>query len=241
MTFTAENLGGGLLTLLVGLLIVGAVVVMSVASAHRRRRNTLVLDVVDRLSLGWVLLCGAGVLFAVFQALTMKTISLDQPVLDRAKASTPDNCDFAGAEGGTELDCYGAVVNAPISAHILIFLSTLLLLVCSASIAWAVHVATQRAAFGAPFDASVPRVFVATAIIVMTTAVIGGVLRQVGMTVAAQALPQTEDAFIPFELSVPIWPFAVGVGCVALAAIFRHGGRLQEEKEQLEKETEGLV
>lgn len=241
MTFTAENLGGALLTLLVGLLIVGAVVAMSIASSHRRDRNTLALDVVDRLSLGWVFLCGIGVLLAVFQALTMKTISLDQSVLDRAKASTPDNCDFAGAEGGTELDCYGAVVNPPVGAQSLMLVSGVLLLICSASIAWAIHVAAQRAALGAPFDTTVPRVFVATAIIVMTTAVIGGILRQVGMTVAAQALPQTDDAFIPFELSVPVWPFAVGVGCFALAAIFRHGSRLQGEKEQLEKETEGLV
>lgn len=238
MTLTTNDLAGGLSVILLVLLIAALVTAFTVARARRRASTTLALDVADRLSLAWIFLCGIGVLVQGASALAGGTIGLDEAVRGQLLPES-SACEFAGATSTPALDCYGQVVGAPMGARVLVFVGILLGIGCSASIAWAIHVATRRAADGTPFHASVPRTFAVAGTVFLVGSIAGELTRRIGMTVLARSIPEGADA--SFTLEVPLWPFAVALGCFALAAIFRQGERLEREKQQLENETKGLV
>src|SRR5690606_17105002 len=103
---------------------------------------------------------------------------------------------------------------------------------------------------GRAFGRTVTRSLVGGAIAVAALGVASGTLMGVTSTLAVREVvpPASEWSPQTFQLSISPLPLLAAVGLVALAAVFRQGMRLEDEKsalqaekERLEKDTEGLV
>ncbi|MFD5226318.1 hypothetical protein ACFWHT_11915 [Microbacterium sp. NPDC058342] len=238
MELSTGDLFSGLSILVLVLVIGGLIAAFSIARARRHGSTTLALDVTRNASYGWVMLMGLGAIVSGFMNLGTSAVALDDSIYpwvrDQERSLASSACIDGDVSDGAML-CGPVVGPVPFGPRIVLYAGTLLTLLASAAIAWAIHHATRRAGERAPFHRSVWRTFTVVAVVVMVAAVVGGLLQQIGMTLAAQSLNWGSDASpIPFRLQLPLWPFAVAVGLFALSAIFRYGAQLQ-------RETEGLV
>jgi len=255
MQLTSDDLLGGLGWIALWLAIVGVIVAFSIWRARRHGSTTLALDVTRNASLAYLALCATGIVMNGVRYLGSGSLTLDdatqRQVTQQQSWIRSPTCDATGTFQ-VELDpvvgpapisyCQGWIDNAPIGPRLVICLGVLLSILASAAIAWAIYTATRRARLRDPFHPSVSRTFGIASISVMIAGALSAIVTSIGMTLAARSLDWASDAYpIPFELSVPLWPFAVAVGLFALSAIFRYGAQLQLEKEQLQRETEGLV
>lgn len=244
MQFTSTDLFSGLRMLGLWLAIAGVVVAISIWRARRHGSTTLALDVTRNASLAYLLLLGVGVVMNAVKYLGFGSVTLSDDVRQWVTQIRDSLLGPACAEDGTEplitpgstpiLLCDGTVENTPIGPRLVILAGTLLGLIASAAITWAIYTATRRAGMREPFHPSVSRTFAMASIVVMASASVGALADSIGMTLAARSLRWEEGVEIPFQLSIPLWPFAVAVGLFALSAIFRYGAQLQ-------RETEGLV
>lgn len=232
MGLTSDDLASGLSMLVLWLLIAGLIVAFSIARARRHGSTTLALDVTRNASYAFVLLAGAGAVMFGVSTLSSPSVSLDE---------TTSSWVIDQQDSVTTLTHGGVVDDVPFGPRLVIYLGTLLGIAASAAIAWAIYNATRRAGQREPFHRSVSKTFGVVAFVVMVGAVVGELLKQIGMTLAARSLEWPTGLEPPFELSIPLWPFAVAVGLFALSAIFRYGARLQNEAEQLRHETDGLI
>lgn len=232
MQLTSGDLAAGLSMLLLWLLIAGLIVAFSIARARRRGSTTLALDVTRNASYAFVLLAGAGAVMFGVSILSSSSVSLDDTTASWV----------AGQHDSATGPTHGGVVeNVPFGPRLVIYLGTLLGIFASGAIAWAIYNATRRAGQREPFHRSVSKTFGVVAFVVMVGAIVGELLKQIGMTFAARSLEWPAGLEPPFELAIPLWPFAVAVGLFALSAIFRYGARQQQEAEQLRHETDGLI
>ena len=244
--WTSDDLLGGLAILGVYLAVGGVLTFGSIWWARRHGSPaTLALDVTRNAALLFLCFLVVGLALSAFNTLGRPALLLSDTVFvsvqEQEQALRTSACmdDFYDAQ---PMLCGHDVGPIPFGVRLLVFVGTALTLATSGAIAWAIYNATRRAAEKDPFHASVARTFGVMAMIVMITAVLGDVAQRIGMTLAARSLDWGPDAYtIPFELSVPLWPFAVAVGLFALSAIFRYGAQLQREKELLQRETDGLV
>ena len=254
MQLTSDDLLGGLGWIALWLAIVGVIVAFSIWRARRHGSTTLALDVTRNASLAYLMLCAIGVVSNGTQ-LGSGSVALDDAtqsqVTQQQSWIRSPTCDATGTLP-VELDpvvgpapisyCQGWMDNVPFGPRLVIFLGVLLGILASAAIAWAIYTATRRARLRDPFHPSVSRTFGIASISVMIAGALSAIVTSIGMTLAARSLDWASDAYpIPFQLSVPLWPFAVAVGLFALSAIFRYGAQLQREKELLQRETDGLV
>lgn len=246
MAFTAGDLwsGLGVLALWLG---IPAVVISVVVWLLRRRGSTAIAVKATRVLSGAFL--GLALLSAISATLKL-TLQRDVYLNDELRMWTLENRDALlspsctdgtypletdSAAGRTAIFlCDSSIENVPFGPRFVIYLGAILALVAAAAIAWAIQVAAYHAEIGDVFDRSVPRTFAVSAIIAMTAAVTGALLTAIGMTLAARSLDWPEGDLPPFFFDIPLWPFLVALGMFALAAIFRHGARLQ-------RETAGLV
>lgn len=243
--WTSDDLLSGLAILGVYVAIGGILTLVSIWWARRHGSTTLALDVTRNAALLYLCLLIVGVVLNAVNILGRPTLLLSDTVFasvqEQEAALRSSACldDFYDVQ---PMLCGHDVGPISFGLRLLVFAGTVLTLATSGAIAWAIYNATRRAAEKDPFHASVARTFGVMAMIVMITAVLGDVAQRIGMTLAARSLDWGPDAYtIPFELSVPLWPFAVAVGLFALSAIFRYGAQLQREKELLQRETDGLV
>ncbi|MGN7977559.1 hypothetical protein ACTJJ4_08300 [Microbacterium sp. 22195] len=255
MQLTSTDLLGGLGWIALWLAIVGVIVAFSIWRARRHGSTTLALDVTRNASLAYLLICAVGVVMTGVSSLSSASLVLDDStqrrVTDQQDFLRTSHCSIDGVfpdeptsqpRSGLMKYCQGWIDNAPFGPRFVIFLGALLGILASAAIAWAIYTATRRASLRDPFHPSVSRTFGIASISVMIAGAVSAIVTSIGMTLAARSLDWDPDACpVPFELSVPLWPFAAAVGLFALSAIFRYGAQLQREKEQLQRETEGLV
>ena len=240
MGLSTDDLFAGLSMLALWLLIAGLVVAFSIARARKRGSTTLALDVTRNAAYVFIALACAGVVMNVFSILTSRQVSLDNEtarwVLSQDDAVKSPVCGDGELSSRADVVavCGGVVENVPFAPRLVIYLGTVLSILASAAIAWAIYNAALRAGAGKPFHPRVSRGFRVVPIVVMASAVLGDLLHQIGMALAARSLEWDAGMEPPFSLNVPLWPFAVGVGLFALSAVFAHA-------EHLQKETEGLV
>lgn len=244
MLLSSADLLSGLGWLGAWLSVAALVAAVSIWRARRHGSTTLALDVTRSASWLYLFLVALGLVLSGVQILSGPGVVLSDAtylaVQEQEDALASSACLDSLEDGG--LLCGSLVGPIPFSIRLLIYVGTVLSLVASAAVAWAIYNATRRAGEREPFHRSVSRTFGAMAIVMMLTAVFGDLLQQIGMTLAVRSLDWSSDAtLIPFELRIELWPFAVAVGLFALSAIFRYGAQLQNEREQLRRETEGLV
>ncbi|MDR2998525.1 MAG: hypothetical protein LBU78_10455 [Microbacterium sp.] len=237
-----EDLAAGLSQILLVLVILGFIASVVGVGARRSGNNAIALTIASSVSFGWVVLCGIGVLLVGYQNLFAPTVDVSANVTD-SRPSEFGPCDgsvpavdtatvICDWSGGTTLQIAGL----PLGLRSLLLLTALISLILMAVPGVAVWQIARRAEAGEPFDPRVARTLGVLAIIVLVLGILHDVLEPIGQTLAAHAALGNDDAYGPpmFELTVQFWPFAAALVLTALAAVFRHGHRLQ-------RETVGLV
>ncbi|QMU96319.1 hypothetical protein FVO59_03180 [Microbacterium esteraromaticum] len=242
MHLSTEDLASGLSLLLLIAVLAGLVVSISVWRARKHGSTTLALDVTRNASLLYVWLMAVGVVVSGVQILAGPGVFLSDSVNTDVQSQEEALASSACVDEPSMMLCGSQVGPIPFGIRLLIYVGTVLGLLASAAVAWAIHNAARRAGEREPFHPSVSRTFGAMALVVMAAAVLGDLLQQIGMTLAARSLDWDATATpIRFGLRIELWPFAVAVGLFALSAIFRYGAQVQSERELLKRETEGLV
>lgn len=234
-TFGGGDLAGTLSMIVLALVVIG-VIVLTLTGWGRLRGDTMVaIKATAVLARIWIVVGAMGVILLAFAAFTSDFIELDRPATMSVDGLAADGaaCTDPTVDTGSSVYLCGTIVyGASRGAHLVLGVGNLLVAAASIAIGWCIYVAARRAALGTPFDRSVGRTFTVAGFVVLGAGVIGSILKQVAMNLAVQELPGGSD--VPFYLSLEYWPLLVSLGCFAMAAIFRHGARLQ-------RETEGLV
>lgn len=254
MQLTSTDLLPGLGWLALWVAIAGVIVAFSIWRARRLGSTTLALDVTRNASLAFLLFAALGIVLSGFQRLGSGSVALEgtaaQWVSQQQSWVRSPACDADGTfhvelspvRGPAPISyCQGWLENVPFGPRLALYIGTLLSILASAAITWAIYTATRRAGMRDPFHPAVSRTFGLASIAVMVGGALSALVTSIGMTLAARSLKWDPELTVPFELSIPLWPFAVAVGLFALSAIFRYGRQLQLEKERLQRETDGLV
>jgi len=130
-------------------------------------------------------------------------------------------------------------------------------LLLPATVAMLVALALREVRAGAPFSPVMLRMTTVTAAAILVAGTGAPILRGISGSMAShEALSLGgaswtgyPDEWMPMDqLPEPtvfvqwdFWPIGVAIGLFALSAIFRYGAQVQTEREQLRRETEGLV
>ena len=201
----------------------------------------------------WAAAC-VGAAIAVLNALINTQVSIDFPVAGfwpRLPDSMRIDGPTASLESGGFVEASGLVSGLGAPARICWAISQALWALVPGAIAAFIAVACAQLLRGRAFTEVVSRAAVITAVIVAAGGFAAQVLGDIAGALAADEvlrivsaeyseIPGIEDplgAWWPrpgFNISLPFWPIAAGLGFAALAAIFRFGSRMQ-------RDTEGLV
>lgn len=234
-----SDLASGLSQVLLALVVLGFIASVVGIRAKKSGSTSAALDVAASVSFGWVVLCVLGALFVGWQTLLSSTVTIQGDIgLANAFWERDATADALPAlvrayPTAASIDIDGL----PLGIRMLLFTTGLLNLALVAVPAVVIRVIAVRAAAGDPFAPRVAKTLWGASIFVMIAGVIRDLLDPIGQALAAQAVwteggPLAEGPF--FQLTVQIWPFAAALVLAALAAVFRHGHRLQ-------RETEGLI
>ncbi|MUG03690.1 hypothetical protein ECC01_22225, partial [Bacillus tequilensis] len=177
MGLTADDLASGLSTLLLWAVVAALVVAISIARARKHGSTTLALDVTRNGSLVYIGLMAIGIALNGVQILGGEGLALSDDAWahvrenegELASSACPES--YGGGEGMLCGDSYVGPV--PLGIRLLIYGGTVLGILASAAIAWAIYNATRRAGQRDPFHRSVSRTFGVVALVVMGAAVVG--------------------------------------------------------------------
>ena len=202
----------------------------------------------------WAVACGAAALYVVLTTLLAPAVTMTIPVQTfwpQPPAGTVLEGTTATREQGGFVSADVTLLNLSTGARVLWATSQALWCIVPGTIAWLVAVAAFRLRAGHPFTPLLARGAAITAAVVTLGGVAAQVLGDLAGTIAAGELLRWESAQYPdvpgvedvlqawwpqagFEVTLPFWPLAAGFAFAALAALVRHGSRLQ-------RDTEGLV
>lgn len=257
LSFGSDELWPSLLNIGIALVVITLIVAVVVWNSRRRGSRTVALDAALTISGWWVLLSAVSAVIIIVKAFTVDWAELHG---DTTYASIPWPaglaCSTFGESSSTMLTCGEqplndfTVVNASLGLRLLAAsaqLSTLAMTTLPAAVVAVVCFHTLR---GRPFSRLVSRALTGAAIAVLVLGVAADLLGSVASTAGLrEALPADSGWYPPaYQLTVTPLPFAAALGLLALAAVFRQGmrldqdrARLQQETERLQKDTEGLV
>lgn len=241
MYVSGTDIAQTLSTLLLGVVVI-ALLLAIVAGVQKRRGSTSVaLDMARALSYGWIVLCVVGIPFVLYNTLVSAELSVDVPLTSSWPTDLPCG-ESAVVEDGPALVCaslQGAwmqIQGATAGPRVLLALAGILGQVAMAAPAVALYVLSRYASRGTPFTPAVPRWFLITAAALVVAGGLQEALSMLGSGLAAREVLPSGGVEAPptFAMSLPLWPLAAALALVALAAVFRHGLKLQ-------RDTEGLV
>lgn len=242
-----EDLASGLSQILLGLVIFGLIASVVGVAAKKAGSASVALDVAAALAYAWLALCAAGLIFVAWNTFFSDTTWVDAEgvsgisIRDDQLPKTHHLPQLTDAfSSGMSLGIKGL----PVGIRAVLFAAQLLAVVLVAAPAVVIRVITVNAAAGRPFAARVGRTLLVVAVVVLAAGIARDLVDPIGQTLAADSVLPDEGLLAAphvFNLSVQLWPFAAALALGALAAVFRHGHRMQLEKEHLQRETEGLV
>lgn len=240
---------GSLRNLLIMLAVLGAIVGIV---AWRRRRSgsrTILLDLTLTVSGWWVALSTIGVVIIVAKVLSSDWAEIGGSAL---QLPWPEQVPCHDAPTGSvepALDCaivsarYVTVSPASFDLRMLSGLSQVVTLALTTVPAAMVTVICFQTLRGRPFSRIVTRTLIGGGAAVLVLGVANDLLPGVTATIGLREVFPPDSPWHPehYYLFVTPLPFAGAVALIALAAVFHQGIRLQQENEQLQRETEGLV
>ena len=234
------DLASGLSQVLLGLVIFGFIASVVGIWAKKTGSTSVALDVAASLAFVWIVLSVGALLFVSWRALDggNSLITTDLPLAD--SYFTDDNAAdgplpaLVGAyASGSQLEIAGL----PLGIRMMLLTTQVLNVALVIVPAIVIRVMAVRAGKGEPFAPQVTKTLWFSAIFVLVAGVVRDLVDPISQTLAARAVwteggPLTEP--YTFNLTVQLWPFAAALVLAALAAVFRHGYKLQQD-------TKGLV
>jgi hypothetical protein len=256
LSFGSDELWPSLLNIGIALVVITLIVAVVVWNSRRRGSRTVALDAALTISGWWILL---GILSAV--TYIIKAFTVDWAELDGqtyVSIDWPANlpCSEFGDSATTMLTCGSepltefTIGNASLGLRLLAAaaqLSTLALTTMPAVILAVICFQTLR---GRVFSQAVTRALIGGAVAVLILGVAADLLGGIAATTGLREVFPPDSEWYPsaYQLTVTPLPFGAALALVALAAVFRQGtrleqdrARLQRETERLQKDTEGLV
>ncbi|MCK8478272.1 hypothetical protein [Microbacterium aurugineum] len=223
---------------------------------RRSGSRTIALDAALTLSGWWVVMSAVGAVVIIIKAFSVPWAEFDgqtQVYLDWP-AGLP--CSEFGDSATTMLTCGSeqlsdfTVGQASLGLRLLAMCAQLGSLALTTMPAVIVAIVCFQTLRGRAFSRSVTRGLTGGAIAVLVFGVTADLLSGIAATAGLREAFSADSEWYPsfYQLTVTPLPFVGALGLLALAAVFRQGTRLeqerirlQQEKAALQKETEGLV
>lgn len=251
ISFGGESAWESLRSIGIALAVIGVVIGLLVWIGRRRGSKTIALDAALTISGMWIVLNAIGgvvIVFKVFQVdwaeLSGRTLvwmdwPASLPCLDPT-LSTPPGAVLHCA--GTELTDF-TVENASLGLRALAGaaqFSSLVLTTLPAVILAVICFNTLR---GRAFSRTITRALVGGAIAVLVFGVASELLSSIAATSVLRAVFTPDSEWYPsqFQLTVTPLPFIGALMLAALAAVFRQGLRLQQQRDALQRENAALA
>ncbi|MFJ6532696.1 hypothetical protein [Microbacterium sp. NPDC091662] len=251
---SSEDLGTSLAQIGIGLAVIAVIVGIVVWRGRRRGSRTLAIDAALTVSGWWVILSAVGAIIIILKVFATDWAEIASGSL-RAPWPTDLPCSDADEVTTAVLQCGGGsitnftVTNATLGLRALAGAAQLASLAFSTTPAAMLMVICFQTLRGRAFSQTVTRALTVGAIAVLVFGVATDLLGAIAATAGLrEVFPPDSEWYPNFSLNVSPLPFAGALGLLALAAVFRQGmrldqdrARLQKEKAALEKDTEGLV
>ncbi|MEV4776016.1 hypothetical protein [Microbacterium sp. LWH12-1.2] len=239
---------GSLRNALIMLVVIAAIAAIVVWRGRRSGSRTITLDLALTISGWWVVLSAIGVVMIMVKVLTSDWAEIGGSAL---QLPWPEQlpCNDTGDSSEPMLSCsvlsakYATVSPASLELRLLSGAAQVVNLALSTVPAAMVAVICFQTLKGRPFSRTATRNLAAGAVAVLVLGVANDLLPGVTATVGLREVFPPDSEWYPsdYYLFVTPLPFAAALALAALAAVFHQGMRLQREKEQLQRETEGLV
>ena len=234
-----SDLASGLSQILLALVVLALIASIVGARSKKSGRPSAALDVAASVSFGWIVLCVAGLLFVGWQTFFSHTVGVEGNIalVNAYWEMDPDSATLPALTRAHSTGARIEIAGLPVGIRLLLFATQLLNLALAAVPAVVIRVIAVRAADGDPFAPRVAKTLWFASIFVLAAGIVRDLIDPIGQTLAVQSVwqegsPLSEGSY--YALTLQICPFAAALVLAALAAVFRHGYRLQ-------KETEGLV
>ncbi|MGI6877189.1 hypothetical protein [Microbacterium sp. gxy059] len=236
MSVGGSDLGALLLWLAAGLIAIGAIGVIAFVLAKRSGSPSPALSITRSLAFAWLAISALIVPLAIYVTLIAPTVMIPDAEIPVTGTPSPCDIDDPSVACAWSAGAGGEFPGLAVGIRVLLLLGRLLQIAVFAAPAAALFVLARDALAGTPFTRAVVRTVTAVAIAVAAGGILSHLLLDISGALAVRdaAADLGLDAPPTFALSLPLWPLAAGVGIAGLAAVFRHGERLQ-------RDTEGLV
>ncbi|MFJ4222999.1 hypothetical protein [Microbacterium sp. NPDC089695] len=253
-TFGSESLDSSLLSIGIALAVFAVIVAVIAIVGRMRGSRTIALDATLAISGLWVVMAIVGLVIWVVKAFTVDWAEFAGSDVTSIPWPADLPCSRDGeTDGGTSaamLRC-GAenlsdftVVNASLGLRLLAAtaqISALALATTPIVMLWIVCFQTAR---GRTFSQTITRALTAGAVAVLVFGIAADLLRGIAATAGLREVFAPDDyAWYPsvYQLTVTPLPFAGALMLAGLAAVFRHGRRLQLERDALQSENTKLA
>lgn len=244
---SSDDLWTSLQPIVIGLAVIAAIIVIVVWRGRRRGSKTLAIDAALTISGWWVTLSALSAIFFI-----VKIFGTDWAEIASGSIWVPWPSDLPCSDSNevtaAVLRCSGGsitnitVANASLGLRALAAAAQIATLAFTTMPAAMIMVICFQTLRGRTFSRTVTRALTIGAIAVLVLGVASDLLGAIAATAGLREIFPPDSEWYPnFSLNVSPLPFACALGLIALAAVFRQGLRLQQEKEALLKDTEGLV
>ena len=249
ITFGSPSVWPSLANVAITLAVIAVVVSLVVWRGRRRGSRTIALDAALAISGWWILLAAAGAIITIVKVFAVDWAELSGRTLVWLDWPSAIPCSESGEPSSTMLNCGSSeltvftVSNASLGLRALAAaanLSTHALVVMPAVVLAVICFSTLR---GRTFSRTVTKALSFGAIAVLVLGLSSDLLGSVAATAGLREAVAPDSEWYPtiVQLTVTPIPFIGALALAALAAVFHQGMRMQREKEQLQRETEGLV
>lgn len=244
MTIGGTDLWSGLGFLSIGIVVIAAVAILVWVVARKRGLIGIPLRATLAIAQIWLFLTVVAVPFAIYNTLLARELSVtvrEPKMWPIDFPSTPDV--LPAVLYGSFGDSTMTIVGASLGPRIALAAAQIAQIAVMAAPAVMLSVAMKHALAGSPFAAPVPRWFLIGGVAMLLAGSAAPILSEIGNALTASEVypidTSSSENFVladsaQLQLTLPWWPLLAALVCAALAAIFRHGARLQED-------TEGLV
>lgn len=248
ITFGSDSVWDSLRFIGISLAVIAVVIGLFVWIGRRRGSKTIALDTALTISGMWIILSTIGAISIVAKIFQVDWAELSGRTLVWMDWPASLPCNEWGSTSETILTCGGTeltdftVANASLGLRTLAGaaqLSTGILTTLPAVILAVICFNTLR---GRAFSHTITRALVGGAIAVLVFGVASDLLSSIAATAGLREVFAPDSPWYPprFQLTVTPLPFIAALMLAALAAVFRQGLKLQNERDALQRENEAL-